>query len=223
MKKLFKRLSAVTLAALLLVTTVAVPVMASDSFTSVQTYYKNPGTYYISSIKKYVSDNQLPFGVYAPKKVTALKSSNTSIATVKYRPDPMVGTIYATAKKPGTVRISYKNGKTPYSFKVKFLNYTLPFKYLKIGNLNLTSKFKTKNEYVLPYSKYKNKTITLSYKMLNGWGDVYFKYLEKPTDRYGTALTNGKRIKITQKNSVIELRVGNLKTTQSEVCRIRFK
>ena len=82
-------------------------------------------------------------------KVLGLKSSNTSVVTVKKEPFRDDHTITMTAKKAGTSTVSFKvkrnNGKT-YSFtsKVTVYNYTNPLSVCKFGKKDYTKSYNKK-------------------------------------------------------------------------------
>lgn len=82
-------------------------------------------------------------------QVLGLKSSNTSVVTVKKEPFRDDYTITMTAKKAGTSTVSFKvkrkNGKT-YSFssKVTVYNYTNPLSVCKFGRKDYTKSYNKK-------------------------------------------------------------------------------
>ena len=82
------------------------------------------------------------------KAISAAKSSNKKVATVKANKSTYNGSTYywltVQIKKAGTTKITYKFGGKKYSVKYKVKNYVNPLKKLKIGSKNYASKFNPK-------------------------------------------------------------------------------
>lgn len=106
------------------------------------------------------------------------------------------------------------------AFTVK--KYVSPLSTLKLGNKNVTAKFKSNNTYTLSYSKYAGKKVKLNFKAKSGW-TISADYLEKLGDQKASIIKNNKAIKIKSKNSAIIINATNNKTGQAETCMIIFK
>ena len=106
-------------------------------------------------------------------------------------------------------------------FRSKYVN---PLSTLKIGSLNLTSKFNKNASYTLSYNKYKNKNLKLQVKAKNGWSISGNRYITSPKiiDR-GTFVESGETFKVTKRNASLSIYAYNDKTGQFEECLILFK
>ena len=76
------------------------------------------------------------------KKVTAVKSSNKKVATVKIVDGGSYNYILITKKKAGTTKITYKLAGKTKTVTFKVYKWKNPVKTLKLGSKNYASKFK---------------------------------------------------------------------------------
>ena len=231
MKRFMKKLSVVLIAAMLVVMSVSIPVQAKTVTqpSRVLTLYSSSARNYSSPLGTSVSANISLIGSTSKSsKVTNLKTSNKSVVTVSSK----IGAksvaadtrrfIYVTAKKAGTATVSYKANGTTYKVKLTVKKYTSPLSSLKLGSSNITSKFQKSSVYTLPYAKYANKNVKLSFKGKSGW-TVNANYLEKAGKFASNMLKNNKTFKVTKKNSMLLLSAVNNKTGQSETAVVIFK
>ena len=231
MKKFMKKLSAVLIAAMLVVMTVSIPVQAKTvtQLGRVLTLYSSSARNYSSPLGTSVSANISLIGSTGKSsKVTDIKTSNKSVVTVSSKTGAKALAadnfrfIYVTAKKAGTATVSYKVNGTTYKVRITVKKYTSPFSSLKLGSSNITSKFQKSSVYTLPYAKYANKNVKLSFKGKSGW-TVDAGYLEKAGKFSAGILKNNKTFKVTKKNSMVRLSAVNNKTGQSETVVVIFK
>lgn len=107
-------------------------------------------------------------------KATVLKSSNTSVVTVKQSKfsygQEVSYSVSLTPKKAGTATISLKcKGKT-YKTKVTVKKYVNPVKSIKIGTTAVAaSKFNSTPEISLSYAKFAGKKVNTTVTLKNGW------------------------------------------------------
>lgn len=191
------------------------------------TVYSKSSRSYNSFLGKYNSSNESVLTtVPTKKKVTSLKSTNTSVVslTLKNGSGSAKGYrgVFLTAKKSGTATVSYKIGSNTYKTKIVVKKYASPFSALKLGSSNILSKFRSNSVYTMSYTKYKNKSLKLSYKAKSGWS-VSASYLYQPGNQKSSMVKNNKSFKITKKNSALILNAYNSKTKQNEQCIIIFK
>lgn len=234
MKKRFKQLLVAVLA-LTMVLTGALCVQAKtiQQFDLTYTLYPSKTKNYNFSRKAYAPANEYYFGTGSPKNkgVSSYRSSNTSVLDIVFRkaysPGPDSDSYkgsFIKVKKPGISFASYKVGGITYKNKVTVKKYVNPFSTLKIGSLNLTSKFNKAANYTLSYDKYKNKMLKLQIKRKKGWVSHGIFYLEDPkVDPYGTNIEEEKSFKVTKRNTALRVCVINSKTTQLEDILIFFK
>ena len=231
MKRFMKKLSAVMIAAMLVVMSVSIPVQAKTVTqpSRVLTLYSSSARTYTSPLGSSVSANISIIGSTGKsEKVTDIKTSNKSVVTVSSKVGAKALSansrrfIYVTAKKAGTATVSYKANGTTYKVKVTVKKYTSPFSSLKLGSSNITSKFQKSSVYTLPYAKYANKNVRLSFKGKSGW-TVSADYLDKAGKFQSEILKNNKTFKVTKKNSMLLLSAVNNKTGQSETAVVIFK
>lgn len=229
MKKYLKKLVPLFFAVLLAVSfsaTVQAKTITMDQETV--TFYSKSSKEYSSFAGGYITANKSNILKVVSKKakISSLKSSDKNVASlfVKDGKGSAKGmkAIMLSAKKAGTVTVSFKVGSDTYKGKITVKKYVSPFSAIKLGNLNLTSKFKSNGTYVLPYSKYAGKTLKLSYKTQKGWS-VYAGYLLKPGDMKADIVNNNTTFKVKKKNSALILNASNTKTNQHISCMIIFK
>lgn len=143
MKKTVKRLLVLFLALTFIVTDLVVAPVTTQAAGALK-YQKT-----ITLMK----GDQVGYGIInsvRSDQVVGLKSSNTSVVTVKKEPFLGDYTITMTAKKAGTSTVSFKvkrkNGKT-YSFtsKVTVYNYTNPLSVCKFGKKDYAKSYNKKN------------------------------------------------------------------------------
>ena len=109
-----------------------------------------------------------------PAKATSLKSSNTSVVSVKqskfnFGTQPSYS-VSLTPKKAGTATVSLKyKGKT-YKTKVTVKKYVNPVKSVSLGNTVISgSKFKSASEISLSYAKFAGKNLKTKVQLAKGW------------------------------------------------------
>lgn len=107
-------------------------------------------------------------------KAASLKSSNTSVVSVKqtkfnFGTQPSYS-ISLTPKKAGTATVSLKyKGKT-YKTKVTVKKYVNPIKTVKLGTTVISgSKFKTASEINLSYAKFAGRNLKTNVQLASGW------------------------------------------------------
>ena len=77
------------------------------------------------------------------KKISAAKSSNKKVATVKVKTyDNGMTSLLVTKKKAGTTKITYKLDGKKKTVKLKVVKWKNPVKTFKVGSKNYASKFK---------------------------------------------------------------------------------
>ena len=119
-------------------------------------------------------------------KVLGLKSSNTSVVSVKKMPFRDDYTITLKAKKTGTSIVSFKvkrkNGKT-YSFKSKVTvyNYTNPLNVCKFGRKDYKKSFDKKT--MVPVAKGYSRKAKVCITAKKGYKIVAIYYSEHGTGR----------------------------------------
>ena len=161
MKKIWKKLLGITLALTMLLA--AVPVQAAGDYVSVPS--KALHTLYAGTPAS--SKNCL---CSVPAKVSSLKSSNTSVATVKQVKENWGQCIYYYPKKAGKTTVSFKYGSKTYKTVLTVLKYKNPISSITIGNTKISSsKFKSRNTYNLKYSTFANKKVKVNFKLKSGW------------------------------------------------------
>lgn len=233
MKKLLKKLPICMLTAMLMMITLAIPAYAKTRTVTLKTTsatcygrtanYKNPymkGTWcdnlYVISDVSYSLN----------AKITSLKSSNPSVASIGVRIStagdaaPEEKMVCIRAHKPGTTTVSYKVNNTIYKRKIKVHKYTSPFSKIILGGKNITSKFWKTNTYILPYSKYKGKTLKLSYKA-SGKRNIIATYQQRDA-LSANVVSNNKTFKVT-KGCILRFGVYNPRTNVGETCSVIFK
>ncbi len=237
MKKQLKHILPVILTFItVMLSAVCVNAKTLTNTSQVLTLYPKSSKIYNENRRMYAPANEtiLNTNLYYGNKATSIKAKKSSyVSTVyhnNYAPaltqDKLYPSAYLKAKKAGTTTITYKIGKQKYSQKVTIKKYANPFKTLKINNLNLASKFKSKSNYTLSYNKYRGKTLKLQYSAKKGWS-LNIHYLEDAAVK-GTSYrknwikTNG-TFTVTKKNSAIIVYAYNSKTSQDEQCIIFFK
>lgn len=235
MKKHIKQLL-ITLLALTLILSGSVCVQAKTISKPAQvlTLYSSKSLSYTASRRAFATANEtaLNTDVYMNQGVSSYKSSNTSVVSLVsrkayplYQKNPVsFSSYFMKAKKTGIAIISYKCGKNIYKQKVTVKKYVNPLSSLKIGSLNLTSKFNKNANYTLSYNKYKNKNIKLQVNSKNGWYVSGIRKINNPKgSEMGIWVKNGKTFKITKRNTFLTVYTYNQKTTQTEECTIIFK
>lgn len=237
MKKQLKHILPVILVlATVMLSAVCVNAKTLTNAPQVLTLYPKSSKIYNENRRMYAPANEtiLNTNLYYGNKATSIKAKKTAYVTAVYHnnyapaltQDKLYASAYLKAKKAGTTTITYKIGKQKYSEKVTIRKYSSPFKTLKLNNLNLVSKFKTKSNYTLSYNKYQGKTLKLQFNAKNGW-TLNIHYLEDATAK-GTSyrknwIKNNETFTVTQKNSAIVVYAYNSKTAQDEQCIIFFK
>lgn len=228
MRKCMKKMVVMFIAAMLVIMSAGVVVQAKTVTSSrVLTLYPSSGKNFYSAFGSLASANINIAGTTSKNgKVTSIKSTDKSVATIGTKVGSGIAKnrkfIYITAKKAGTATVSYKADGTTYKYKVTVKKYTTPFASLKLGGTNIASKFKKTNVYTLPYSKYANKKIKLSYKAKSGWS-IDADYLLSTKAQKSDWVKNNGTFKVTKKNSMLYLNATNTKTKQFESAIVIFK
>ena len=233
MKKILKKLPVYILTAMLMVITLTIPAYAKTRTvtfkTTPLTCYGKTINYKNTYIKGTWNDNTylLSSSFYPVNaKITSLKSSNSSVASIFVRRTTSGDAAYESkticikARKPGTTTVSYKVNNTIYKCKIKVHKYTSPFSKITLGGKNITSKFRKTNTYILPYSKYKNKTLKLSYKAA-GKRNIIATYQQRDA-LSANVVSNNKTFKV-KKGCILRFAVYNPRTNVGETCSVIFK
>lgn len=179
MKKAVKRLLVLFLALTFIVTDLAVaPVTAQAA-----------GTLKFTKSVALMKGEEIGYGIInsvRSDKVLGLKSSNTSVVSVKKMPFLGDYTITLKAKKAGTSIVSFKvrrkNGKT-YSFKSKVTvhNYTNPLNVCKFGRKDYKKSFDKKT--MVPVAKGYSRKAKVCITAKKGYKIVAIYYSEHGTGR----------------------------------------
>lgn len=173
MKKTIKQLFTLLLT-LTIVITASINVKAADEIVTEDTYYIP----YYPKTKAYKITAEPVSSSY--EKLTGLKVSNKSIAsaTAKKTSD---GTyvVYMTPKKTGTVNISFNVNGVTHQRKIVIKKYVNPYSKVTINGKNITKQFKKTNVAVVSYKKYKNKKVTIKYKMKKNFRQSHTDYCYK--------------------------------------------
>lgn len=227
MKKYLKKVLSLLLALTLVLSVTSVTQVSAAVPARTVTLYSKSSKTYNGFWGTYASANQPILSVVPnSQKITGLKSSNPSVATLftKKGSGQAKGStcIFLNLKKSGTTTISYKAEKKVFTTKFIVKKYTSPISSLKLGSLNLSSKFKSNNIYTLSYTKYKNKSLKLNYKAKTGW-DVSIDYMRKLGDMKADMIKNNKSFKVVEKNSLLIINAYTPKTRQLEQDLIIFK
>lgn len=233
MKKLLKKLPICMLTAMLMMITLAIPAYAKTRTVTLKTTsatcYGRTANYKDPYMKGTWCDNlyvisDVSYSLSA--KITSLKSSNPSVASIGVRIStagdaaPEEKMVCIRAHKPGTTTVSYKVNNTIYKRKIKVYKYTSPFSKIKLGGKDITSKFRKTNTYILPYSKYKDKTLKVSYKAVPK-RNIVVTY-QKRDDLSANIVSNNKTFKV-KKGCILSFTVSNSRTNVKETCSVIFK
>ncbi len=173
-----KKISVLVLALIIVLTTLPVQAKAQVTLFSEKvtlTLYPEEDRQYLGQVSGNVvtlalqGKNETSIAA-SDKKITKLKSSKPSVASVYKRKAEGMTMIYAAAKKPGTTTISFKTNSKTYRIKVTVKKYTNPISAIKIGNTTIKGKeFKTNSNYSLQYLKNSNKKEKIMVKLKKGW------------------------------------------------------
>lgn len=233
MKRTWKKLSAILIAAMLAIMSVTVVAQAQtlNGEERIVTLYPGSSRVYNSFWGKYVIGNITTIAV--PSKgivATNLKSSNPDVATaalkkgVKGTASQGYTSIYVKAKSVGTTTISYKIGPTTFKQKITVKPYTNPLSKIKVYGKNITSNFKKQNVYYMSYKKYANKSVRLSYQEAGeDWIINYADYLESVGDMKSDWVQNNGTFKVTKKNSALMITAANQQTGATETLMVVFR
>ena len=204
----------------------AVPVQAAET---IYVPSKWTGILYSSKDKEFPTGNGKKNTTYladvATAKVSNLKSSRPFVATLRKSVHDNRTPLYVTAKKAGTTNLSVKINSKTYKIKVTVKKYKNPISSIKIGNTTIKgTKFKTRSNYTLKYSKFANKKVKLSMKMAKGWKLQQLLYTDKNQMPVDTYVANHRSFKVTGgKGSSICAYVVNKATGVEETIQIFFK
>lgn len=110
-------------------------------------------------------------------KITQLKSSDKKVAIAKKGKTDLYPCIEITPKSAGTTKISFKCGGKKCTSTVYVTDYENPFKSIKIGKKDFTTKFDKSNEYV--YKQKHSMTGKLKIKLKKDWKikTMYTEYI----------------------------------------------
>lgn len=174
MKKTIKQLFT-----LLLVLTIAIitpiSVKAADEIVTEDTYYIP----YYPKTKAYKIPSE-PVSSSYDQKITTLTISNKSIATISSKKNSDGEyVVYLAPKKTGTVNIAYNVSGITHQQKIIIKKYQNPYSKVTINGKNITNQFKKTNVAVVSYKKYKNKKVTIQYKMKKNYGQPHTDYCYK--------------------------------------------
>lgn len=168
MKKVTKKLLA-----LVLVLTMAVIAPVGAQAASV---VKEETAYAIYYPKTNIYTYEQQIGISEKSKFTSLKSSRKSVATVVRKKTSGKYSLYVVPRKTGTTTISYKLNGVKHTQKVIVKKYVNPYKKVTINGKDITAQFKKSNAALVSYQKYKNKKVTIKYKMKKNWAQVHTDY-----------------------------------------------
>lgn len=220
MKKSIKQLFTLLLA-LTIVTIAPISVKADNQVVKEEDYY----IAYYPKTKSYKHGPVVVSSSYETK-ITSLKVSKKSIATISCKKDSYGEyAVYLTPKKTGTVNISYKAEGVTYQRKVIIQKYQNPYSKVTINGKNITKQFRKTNVAVVSYKKYKNKKVTIKYKMKKNWGQPHTDYCVK--GKISKCLGNfvyKVSVKKPKKNSTIEASIYNRKNLNiNQYSVVKFK
>lgn len=235
MKKHFRQIFATVLAlTMVLLCSFSVQAETITQKDQIITLYSSASQCYNAGRRAYAPSNETSINtdIYMNWGVTSFKSSNPSVVKLASRkcyplyqvnPESYMSRVMIP-QKTGTTVISYKARNNTYKQKITVKKYVNPLSTLKIGSLNLTSKFNKNASYTLSYDKYKNKNLKLQVKAKNGWSISGNRYITSPKiiDR-GTFVESGETFKVTKRNASLSIYAYNDKTGQFEECLILFK
>ena len=179
MKKAVKRLLVLFLALTFIVTDLAVAPVTAQAAGTLK-FHKS------IALMKGEETGYVIINSVRSDKVLGLKSSNTSVVSVKKMPFLDDYTLTLKAKKTGTSIISFKvkrkNGKT-YSFKSKVTvhNYTNPLNVCKFGRKDYKKSFDKKT--MVPVAKGYSRKAKVCITAKKGYKIVAIYYSEHGTGR----------------------------------------
>lgn len=192
MKKILKSSSkaAKCLALIVMVCALVLPAV------NVYAYADDPVLPKSDSIYLYKDKNENSYDYKIPKKVISVKSSNKSVATIKKIANNYVRVV---AKKQGTTTLVVNAKGTTYQCKLNVVKYKNPFKTVKVGGTNFTSKFNkvTSDDYDFKSLKKKMK---ISVKCNSGFTSLKIKKMDGSTFK----------IKACKNNSTIKFNEGDI-------------
>lgn len=232
MKRTWKKLSAILIAAVLAIMSVTVVAQAQtvNAEERIVTLYPGSSRVYNAFWGKYVIGNITNIAV--PEKgtvATNLKSSNPDVATVAMKKGVKGTTsqgytaIYVKAKSVGTTTISYKIGPNTVKQKITVKPYANPLSKIKVYGKNITSNFKKQNVYYMSYAKYANKSVRLSYQEAGEDWIIFADYLESLGDQKSDWVQNNGTFKVTKKNSALMINATNQETGAIETVMVVFR
>ncbi len=172
---------------------------------------------------KYHTDNTTNV-VWSDTPITNIKISDKKIASFSaYTKQDSDGNtnyiIVVTTKKTGKAKLSYQTDGKTYIVPITVKPYVSPVSSLKLGSVNLTSQFKKSNIVVLPFNKYKGKTLKLTLKNSKGWSNLLD--ITSVNGKYVPATTfvdsNNVKHKITKKNTAISILFNDKKNPKFEM------
>lgn len=174
-------------------------------------------------------------------KVSNIKSSKKTVATVTKKTFYGSTFLYLNLKKAGKTNISFKYKSKTYNIAVTVQKYKNPIASVKIGKTTLaSSKFKNTSSHTLKYSKYANKKQQIKITLAKGWKLETFEtfdlktedlkkvsgfyYSQKGWAKTSDIMSNKSSVTIKGgKGYTITIPVVNSKTGQKEQVDILFK
>lgn len=232
MRKVSKKLVALLFAAVLAFVPVfatAVPVAAANyvkKFSQTVTLYDSASAKTIGNVTNGISANVTMLGLtMKTNKPVRMTSNDNSVAVLELQNGTGLARnrifINVRAKKAGKAVIFYKLGDITYKVNVTVKKYASPLAGLKLGTSNLTSRVSKTPVYKVPYKKYANKKVKLTFRGKSGWS-VSASYTPSSTRTKSVNINNNGYFKVTKKNSSVVLYAYNMKTMQQESVVIQF-
>lgn len=137
-------------------------------------------------------------------KVTDVKSSNQSVAAIKYSKVVLNGktkhSVKITKKKTGTTTLSFKAAGKKFSCKLTVYQYKPAFKSLKFGSKDLTARAKKANDDIISVNG--KKKVTVSGRLNSGWKSLKFYYWKAGSSSL-KEIKNGSSVTVKDGDSII--------------------
>jgi len=215
----------VAIIGVLLMGAVSMEAFAGVSWVETATLYPKKDKVYDFGLKKTMSKNEqisafnwqdiYPKSIRSSKKKVVSPGRKVKRSGLTYS--------YLKIKKAGSAVISAKAGRT-YKYQLKVLKYANPFSSLTMNGEDITANFNGKSTLVLPYSAYKNKTLTFNYISASaaGWR-VNGLQAQKKGSLNAKSISNGSPVTITSKKMVLTFHAYNSGLKQNETCQISFR
>lgn len=175
---------------------------------------------------------------YVPGKASSLKSSNTSVATVKQTKDSIRGgyNLIVQLKKSGKTTVSFKYKSKTYKKTVTVHKYSNPISSITIGNKKVSpSIFNADRSVNLKYSTYAGKKAKVTFKLKKNWqfakqycytdtnATVFRGFQVLSSSGFPVSVKNGSTINLKNKNGIsLSLDLENKVTGQRQGLSILF-